>query len=63
MDLSIYISLGDGAVIGLDDNNNLIVVRTKKGIVTDRINLGPFTPKRAKELSEYLGRLSIHTKN
>ena len=58
MDLTIYITIGRRNVIGLDDYNNLIVCNTASN---ERMNLGPLTQQRAREISEYLQRLAIHT--
>lgn len=56
-DFTIYITLGHGSRIGLDHWNNLIT--SDRG--NNRTNLGPLTQQRAKEISEYLQRLAIHT--
>ena len=53
-DFTIYITVGSRSTIGLDRYNNLIT--------SDRFNnLGPLTQQRAREISEYLQRLAIHT--
>ena len=60
-EITMAITLGDEKHLGIDKHGNLISYATKGGIVTDYINLGRFTQKRYKELSEYLERLSVHT--
>lgn len=62
-EIAIAITLGQEKHLGVDKHGNLICFATKDGIVTDYINLGPFTQARYKELSEYFERLSIHTKD
>lgn len=51
--ISVSIISGHGSFIGLNHNNDLIVGTRKQ-----RINLGPLTQQRAKEIDEYL---AIHT--
>lgn len=57
-ELSVAITIGGGLDLALDRYNNLLVHSNKHGT---NINLGPLTQQRAKELSEYLQRLAIHT--
>lgn len=61
MDLTIFITIGNDCVLGLDEQDHLILVRTKQGIL-DRIDLGPFTKRRIKDINYALERLSIHIK-
>ena len=58
MDLTIYITIGSSCIIGLDDNLNLITCNKD---TRQYMNLGPLTQQRAREISEYLQRLAIHT--
>lgn len=58
MQMTTYISLGDGVDLGLDKNDNLVVLTTKHGVVTNHINLGPCTEQRVKEIHEYLDRIA-----
>ena len=60
-EIKVGITLGDHKHLGIDKFGKLICYATRDGIVTDYINLGPFTQQRYKELREYLDRLSIHT--
>ncbi len=62
-EITVDITVGNDKYIGVDKHHNLICYATKDGIVTDYINLGLFTQKRYQELSEYMERLSIHTKD
>jgi len=55
-ELAVAITSGHGSFIGINTDNDLIV-----GNKVQRINLGPLTQQRAKELGEYLQRLAIHT--
>ena len=56
-DFTIYITVGSRSTIGLDRHNNLIT----SDRYNNRTNLGPLTQQRAREISEYLQRLAIHT--
>lgn len=56
-EFTVYITLVPAIRIGLDRWNNLIT--SDQG--NNRTNLGPLTQQRAKEISEYLQRLAIHT--
>lgn len=56
-DYTIYITTGHGSTMGLDSHNNLITADA----YGNRTNLGPLTQQRAREISEYLQRLAIHT--
>jgi len=56
-DFTIYITVGNRSYIGLDRYNNLIT----SDRFQNRTNLGPLTQQRAREISEYLQRLAIHT--
>ena len=62
-EITVAITVGNDKHIGVDKHHNLICFATKDGIITDYINLGSFTQARYKELSEYMERLSIHTKD
>ena len=60
-ELSIYITLGDGALLAIDFDGSLHVVkRDLNGKIVNDINLGLATKKRFEELEEYFGRLKIH---
>lgn len=61
-DISIHITLGDGRSFGINDKDELVVFRTKKGIFTDYIVLGKCTKPKIEELKGYLDQLSIHAK-
>lgn len=54
--ITVAITSGHGSFIGLNTNNHLIV-----GTQHQRVNIGPLTQQRAREISEYLQRLAIHT--
>lgn len=60
-EIKIHITLGNQKHLGIDKYGNLICFALKDGVVTDYINLGPFTQQRYEELKGYFERLSIHT--
>ena len=55
--ITVAITSGHGSFIGLNTNNHLITVDA----YNNRTNLGPLTQQRAREISDYLQRLAIHT--
>lgn len=58
MRITTYISLGREVDLALDEEDNLIVVTSNRGVVTAHISLGPCTKERVKEIHEYLDRLA-----
>jgi hypothetical protein len=57
--ISIMITIGGTQCFALNNRNDLLVHDIESHETTS--NLGPLTQQRAKELSEYLQRLAIHT--
>lgn len=53
---SIYISLGTGQDIGIDENDHLFI----RDYTNYAIDLGLATKHRFKSLTEYVERLQIH---
>lgn len=54
-ELTIVITSGHGSFIGINRHCDLMVCTKHQ-----RLNLGPLTQKRAKELGEYLQRLATY---
>lgn len=61
-DLTIHISLGNGAYIGINENNELVIFTTKLGVIRDYVILGKLSKAKIKEIKGYLDQLSIHAK-
>lgn len=57
-DITIQIGIGNNKALALDRRNNLLIHDTRTGV---NVSLGPMTQQRAREISDYLQRLAIHT--
>ena len=56
--ISIYMTIGDQKALGITDEDDLVILDIKDQKIL--ANLGVFTKSRARELQEYLDRISVH---
>lgn len=61
--LSVGITMGAGKLIGMDQDDNLVLVIDHDKGERDFIDLGLATTKRIEEIQSYLERLKIYTIN
>ncbi|RWB40427.1 MAG: hypothetical protein EOQ44_25120 [Mesorhizobium sp.] len=54
--ISIYITLGSGQDLGIDDDGHLVLI----DYTGYRVDLGRATTRRLDLIQEYVGRLAIH---
>lgn len=55
---TVAITIGEHKSLGLDRFNNLMLIDDQENTC---VYIGPLTQQRAREISEYLQRLAIHT--
>jgi len=56
---AVFITLGNGADLGIDKNQNLVMEKRHHGQVTERIALGRATTRNIETLRECLERLKV----
>lgn len=59
-EVSIFVGVNREIEIGLDDNNQYILLHWKGNVLTDRIETGIRTRAQLEAFKSYLDRLSIH---
>ena len=56
----VYITLGDGAELGVDGERLVAIQRNERGLIIALVDLGKATEKRLDQVKEYLDRLAVH---
>lgn len=59
-DLTIYITLGNGQALGLNEHDEIVLFETKQRVITNYVPLGKLTKHRIQVLKETLDALAIH---
>ena len=61
-DLTIYIGLGNNQSLGLNGQDEIVLLEAKQRVITNYIPLGKLTRKRIEFLKQILGELAVHAK-
>lgn len=61
-DLKIYITIGGGQALGINNQDQLVLIESKKRVITNYVSLGKVTKDRIRVLVDTLESLKIHAK-